>query len=90
MTQPPVAPRHPHVRTHHGDEFVDEYEWLREKDSPEVIAHLDDGLVARLNPRSGAASGAPLRVAVDVERLHFSTLRRRPRSRSGARRVTGT
>lgn len=27
-------------RTHHGDTFVDDYEWLREKDSPEVVEHL--------------------------------------------------
>ncbi|WP_374999407.1 S9 family peptidase [Aeromicrobium sp. CTD01-1L150] len=41
MTQPPVAPRHPHVRSHHGDDFVDHYEWLREKEAPEVTAHLE-------------------------------------------------
>jgi multiple sugar transport system ATP-binding protein len=44
---------------------------LAETMGAEVVAHLDDGLVARLSPRSTAATGAPLRVAVDVERLHF-------------------
>ena len=39
--QPPVAARVPHERSHHGDVFVDQYEWLREKDNPEVIAHLE-------------------------------------------------
>ncbi|HCN22970.1 MAG TPA: oligopeptidase B, partial [Arthrobacter bacterium] len=37
---PPVAKKVPHERTHHGDTFVDNYEWLREKDSPEVVEHL--------------------------------------------------
>ncbi|GAA1124223.1 S9 family peptidase [Arthrobacter flavus] len=37
---PPVAKKVPTERTHHSDTFVDEYEWLREKESPEVLAHL--------------------------------------------------
>ena len=37
---PPVAKKVPTERTHHGDTFVDNYEWLREKDSEEVVAHL--------------------------------------------------
>ncbi|ALJ21102.1 S9 family peptidase [Microbacterium sp. No. 7] len=39
--EPPVVPVRTHVRTHHGDEVVDRYEWLRAKDDPEVIAHLE-------------------------------------------------
>lgn len=39
--QPPVATQRPVERTHHGDTFVDDYEWLREKENPEVIAHLE-------------------------------------------------
>ncbi|GAB2487488.1 S9 family peptidase [Luteococcus sediminum] len=39
--QPPVAARHRVVRSFHGDELVDDFEWLREKDSAEVIAHLE-------------------------------------------------
>ena len=39
--RPPVAPKVPKERTHHGDTFVDEYEWLREKDSPETVAYLE-------------------------------------------------
>jgi oligopeptidase B len=35
-----VAKRLPTERTHHGDTFVDNYEWLREKDSEEVVTHL--------------------------------------------------
>lgn len=38
---PPVADRRPTQRTHHGDTFVDPYEWLRDKTDPQVIAHLE-------------------------------------------------
>jgi oligopeptidase B len=38
---PPVAPRLPHERSHHGDTFVDHYEWLRDKESPETVAYLE-------------------------------------------------
>lgn len=38
--QPPRAQRRPVVRTHHDDEFLDPYEWLRDKDDADVIAHL--------------------------------------------------
>jgi oligopeptidase B len=35
--QPPVAKKVPTVRAHHGDSFEDNYEWLRDKESPEVV-----------------------------------------------------
>lgn len=38
---PPSAKRVDSTRRHHGDEFVDHYEWLRDKSDPAVIAHLD-------------------------------------------------
>lgn len=38
---PPSAVRRDHVREFHGDAFLDPYEWLRDKESPEVIAHLE-------------------------------------------------
>src|SRR6478735_8756062 len=45
QNQPPAAPpsarRVPTELTHHGDTFVDDYEWLRDKNDPEVIAHLE-------------------------------------------------
>lgn len=41
LPAPPVAKTVPVERTHHGDSFVDNYEWLREKESPEVVAHLN-------------------------------------------------
>ncbi|MBF6355930.1 S9 family peptidase [Nocardia higoensis] len=37
----PIAKRVPTERIHHGDVFVDEYEWLRDKESPEVIGYLE-------------------------------------------------
>ncbi|MFE3545967.1 S9 family peptidase [Nocardia sp. NPDC059177] len=37
----PIAKKVPFERVHHGDTFVDEYEWLREKEDPEVIAYLE-------------------------------------------------
>jgi oligopeptidase B len=40
-TSAPVAARRPAPRTHHGDTFDDPYEWLRAKEDPEVIAHLE-------------------------------------------------
>jgi multiple sugar transport system ATP-binding protein len=45
----------------------------RDAESPLLDDVADGGimLTARLGPRSGARSGKPLRVAVDVERLHF-------------------
>ncbi|EME23202.1 serine peptidase [Rhodococcus triatomae BKS 15-14] len=41
VTPAPVAKKVPQERTHHGDTFVDDYEWLRDKSNPEVIAHLE-------------------------------------------------
>ncbi|MEV0434587.1 S9 family peptidase [Nocardia sp. NPDC050413] len=38
----PIAKKVPVERVHHGDTFVDEYEWLRDKEDPEVIAYLEE------------------------------------------------
>lgn len=38
---PPTAKRVDHRREHHGDVFIDPYEWLRDKSNPEVIAYLE-------------------------------------------------
>lgn len=40
LPEPPVAPRRPAVLTAHGDERVDDWYWLRERDNPDVIAYL--------------------------------------------------
>jgi oligopeptidase B len=37
----PLAKRKPITRAHHGDVFADPYEWLRDKDNPEVISYLE-------------------------------------------------
>jgi oligopeptidase B len=37
---PPKTEKRPTERVHHGDVYVDDYEWLRAKDDPDVIAHL--------------------------------------------------
>ncbi|MFZ0128923.1 MAG: S9 family peptidase [Candidatus Dormiibacterota bacterium] len=38
---PPIPARHPVVQRAHGDERIDEYAWLRDRDDPAVIAHLE-------------------------------------------------
>jgi oligopeptidase B len=38
---PPIAKRAEHRREHHGDVFIDHYEWLRDKSNPEVVAYLE-------------------------------------------------
>jgi oligopeptidase B len=56
MTEPPIAKRVDTRREHHGDVFIDPYEWLRDKDSPDVIAYLEaendytDQTTAHLEP----------------------------------------
>ncbi|MFD6447443.1 S9 family peptidase [Promicromonospora sp. NPDC060204] len=40
-TEPPFTVRRPRERTFHGDTFTDDYEWLRDKEDPEVVAHLE-------------------------------------------------
>jgi len=39
--QPPLARRHPVEHVLHGDRRIDDYAWLRNKKSPEVILHLN-------------------------------------------------
>ena len=38
---PPAAPRRPHVLRAHGDERVDDWYWLREREDPDVISYLE-------------------------------------------------
>jgi oligopeptidase B len=40
VSKPPVAARKPVERRHHGDVFVDHYEWLRDKTDDEVLDYL--------------------------------------------------
>ncbi|MGE2737103.1 S9 family peptidase [Mycolicibacterium vaccae] len=39
--KPPIAKRVEHRREHHGDVFVDHYEWLRDKTNPDVVGYLE-------------------------------------------------
>ena len=41
LLDPPVADRRPVTTTHHSRTRVDEYEWLRDKDDPAVLALLE-------------------------------------------------
>ncbi|MBO0894195.1 MAG: S9 family peptidase, partial [Acidimicrobiales bacterium] len=41
VSGPPTPPRRPTVLRAHGDERVDDWWWLRERDDPAVIAHLE-------------------------------------------------
>jgi oligopeptidase B len=38
---PPNAPRRPHVLSMHGDDRVDDWYWLRDRNDPAVRAHLE-------------------------------------------------
>ena len=53
--QPPIATKKPVTRSFHGRDFVDDYEWLRDKESPETIAYLAD-------PASAGVTGQVVRV----------------------------
>lgn len=37
----PVAEKHPHIHSLHGDERLDNYFWLRDRHNPAVIAYLE-------------------------------------------------
>lgn len=39
--EPPTARRIPTTRSFHGDDVIDDYEWLRSKENPETIAYLE-------------------------------------------------
>jgi len=42
MLTPPTTAKKPTERVQHGDVYIDEYEWLRDKDDPAVLAHLHE------------------------------------------------
>ncbi len=64
---PPQAKKVPVQRTHHGDTVTDHYEWLRDKESPEVLDHLHAE-----NAYTDAVTAAqqPLREAIFGEIRH--------------------
>jgi len=64
VPQPPHARKVPVERSHHGDVFVDEYEWLRDKESPEVVQHLE---AENAYQEAVTADQEPLREAIFQE-----------------------
>jgi oligopeptidase B len=63
-TAPPIAEKRPIERVHHGDTFVDNYEWMREKESPDTVAYLE---AENAYTRQQTAHLADLREAVFTE-----------------------
>ena len=49
LATPPVAPKKPHVETHHGIALSDEYAWLRDPGYPEVTDQEVRGHLAAEN-----------------------------------------
>jgi oligopeptidase B len=62
--QPPAASRRPTVLRAHGDERVDDWYWLRDRDDPEVISYLE---AENAYTESVMAPTAPLRDALYKE-----------------------
>lgn len=61
---PPNAPRRPHVLSMHGDDRVDDWYWLRDRDDPAVRAHLE---AENAYAEALLASGADLRDRIFTE-----------------------
>lgn len=40
MSTPPVAKRVPSTRSHHGDDVVDDYAWLADREDPDTLPYL--------------------------------------------------
>lgn len=38
---PPIAPKIPKQRIVHGDVFIDDYDWIKDRSNPEVIAYIE-------------------------------------------------
>lgn len=64
---PPVAKKAPLERTHHGETFTDNYEWLRDKESQDVLDHLH---AENAYTEQVTADQAPLREAIFNEIKH--------------------
>ncbi len=42
MSLPPRAPERAHTRSHHGDDVIDEFAWMSDKQDPEFLAWLEE------------------------------------------------
>ncbi|MCF4007117.1 S9 family peptidase [Corynebacterium uropygiale] len=66
--QPPIAAKKPVTRSFHGRDFVDNYEWLRDKESPETLDYLE---------RENAYTEAQLAPLEDLRSTVFEEIRSR-------------
>lgn len=62
--QPPIAARIPTPRSHHGDTFIDDFQWLSDPENPEVLAHLQ---AEQAYAEALTADQEPLRQAIFTE-----------------------
>ena len=93
----PEAERRPLTRTHHGDSVVDEYEWLRDREDPAVIAHLEaenayaDSRLAGLEPlRAARATGGTSAAPRRASSTRGTAVRRSPARTTGRPRCSAT
>ncbi|MEQ1497523.1 MAG: S9 family peptidase [Novosphingobium sp.] len=65
VTTPPVAPKKPHVETHHGIAVSDDYAWLRDPGYPEVT---DPAVLGHLNAENAwfESRMAPQQARIDA------------------------
>lgn len=70
VVNPPVAPVRPVERTHHGHTVTDDFDWLREKESEDVLAHLH---AENAYTEAVTADQQPLRTAI-VEEIRSHTV----------------
>ncbi len=68
--EPPEAPRHPHVMEAHGTTRQDDWYWLRDRDDPDVIAHLE---------AENAYTDAVMAPTADLQKALFEGIRSRVR-----------
>ncbi|MFV8753531.1 S9 family peptidase [Nannocystaceae bacterium ST9] len=64
LPEPPIAKIVPHLLALHGDERVDDYYWLREREDPEVVAYLE---AENAYTAAMTAHTAPLRAELERE-----------------------
>ncbi|MGC5629835.1 S9 family peptidase [Georgenia sp. Z1344] len=66
IPQPP-APRHvEHHRVHHGHDVVDPFDWMRDKESPELLAHLE-AENAYADARTGHLADLEARIVSEIK-----------------------
>ena len=69
----PLAPKHPHAITQHGETRTDNYFWMRYREDPNVLAHLiaENGYCTAMTAHTQALQDpAPRRVDSDPRPMH--------------------